>query len=717
MIESQHRTQWPPLFAEGGDDGRGPSIHKNLASQRSFGGRRWSMPSRRFDTIRKYRNGASCDTFRHPPVDGSLTVPELYEYHATKSPQHPLFVYADEHKELKTIRYPEAFRAIQRAAGLAAGHYKGTTELSQDASHPPVCGILAVADTISYMTLIVGLMYIGLSPFPISTRNSAAGVAHLLQATGVQKLFISKDPAMQRLSKEAIEALAKEGYSVETILMPQFSDLYTQGEPEPVVLRKIGLDATAIIMHSSGSTAFPKPIRMSNRNFIQWGILPYHGEVDICNVAIAVHSLPVFHGMCAINLVWATCAGSIMACFKPSPSPAPPTPDMFLEAIVATDSKVVFCVPAFVEAWARSSENVPILQTLKALIYAGAPMNVAVGDHLSSAGVNLVPFYGSTEMGCFSTFIPNGKQPDEWQYFGISKHLSVEMVPQDKFENVFEPVVLASPSFSPSVINITIKGQPGYASSDLLLRHPTNPDLYKVFGRADDQIMLSTGEKTNPVPLETMFSQDPYVAAAIMFGRGRFQNGVLIQPKDPFEPGDTAKLTAFRQAIWPTVEKVNNYAPTHSRIFKEMIIVTSPSKPFEYTPKGTPQRNACLAAYEEEIEALYDAVKESSQPELIPPTQWTADSTLHYIRNVVEKVVLAPLTDDTDLFQVGCDSLQATWIRNTILRSLRATSGLHIHKMPIRLVGKNQACLTRSLRQLLLNHGVPRLLPMPWIPP
>ncbi|KAH7912519.1 Alpha/Beta hydrolase protein [Hygrophoropsis aurantiaca] len=214
--------------------------------------------------------------------------------------------------------------------------------------------------------------------------------------------------------------------------------------------------------------------------------------------------------------------------------------------------------------------------------------------------------------------------------------------------------------------------------------------------------MLSTGEKTNPVPLETLFLQDLHVAAAVMFGRGRFQNGVLIQPEDPFEPGDTAKLTAFRNAIWqvfsrmPTVEKVNNYAPTHSRIFKEMIIVTRPSKPFEYTPKGTPRRQVCIAAYEEEIEALYAAVKESSQPEIIPPAQWTVDSTLHFIRNVVEKVVLAPLTDDTDFFQVGCDSLQATWIRNTILRSLRATSGLHIHKVPFSFVYNHPTIRTLS---------------------
>lgn len=44
--------------------------------------------------------------------------------------------------------------------------------------------------------------------------------------------------------------------------------------------------------------------------------------------------------------------------------------------------------------------------------------------------------------------------------------------------------------------------------------------------------------------------QDPLVHAAIIFGRGRFQNGVIVQPKQPFEPNDEAKLEEFRNAIW-----------------------------------------------------------------------------------------------------------------------------------------------------------------------
>lgn len=51
---------------------------------------------------------------------------------------------------------------------------------------------------------------------------------------------------------------------------------------------------------------------------------------------------------------------------------------------------------------------------------------------------------------------------------------------------------------------------------------------------------------------EPLLNQDPYIAAAVMFGRGKFQPGVLIDPKPEykFDPNDIAKLEAFRNAVW-----------------------------------------------------------------------------------------------------------------------------------------------------------------------
>lgn len=57
-----------------------------------------------------------------------------------------------------------------------------------------------------------------------------------------------------------------------------------------------------------------------------------------------------------------------------------------------------------------------------------------------------------------------------------------------------------------------------------------------------------------------------------MFGRARFHAGVLVDPKPElrFDPTDEEKLAEFRNKIWPTVVRMNAYAPKHSRIFKEV---------------------------------------------------------------------------------------------------------------------------------------------------
>ena len=47
----------------------------------------------------------------------------------------------------------------------------------------------------------------------------------------------------------------------------------------------------------------------------------------------------------------------------------------------------------------------------------------------------------------------------------------------------------------PCVSNFKVAGVDAYRTNDLLMPHPTLAGLWKIIGRADDQIMLSTGEK------------------------------------------------------------------------------------------------------------------------------------------------------------------------------------------------------------------------------
>ena len=86
-----------------------------------------------------------------------------------------------------------------------------------------------------------------------------------------------------------------------------------------------------------------------------------------------------------------------------------------------------------------------------------------------------------------------------------------------------------------------------------------------------------------------------------------------------------------------------------------MILVTSPSKPFEFTMKGQPRRQIILRNYHDEIEALYKEVEISAQSEFASPPVWDEASTLSFIRTVVQKTLHREINDDDDIFRNGGD--------------------------------------------------------------
>ena len=62
--------------------------------------------------------GLKSTTFCVPPLDGSLTFPQLFEFHGKHSPEHPFFVYAEEDGTTKTITWGRSVQAILRSALL-----------------------------------------------------------------------------------------------------------------------------------------------------------------------------------------------------------------------------------------------------------------------------------------------------------------------------------------------------------------------------------------------------------------------------------------------------------------------------------------------------------------------------------------------------------------------------------------------------------------------
>lgn len=86
-----------------------------------------------------------------------------------------------------------------------------------------------------------------------------------------------------------------------------------------------------------------------------------------------------------------------------------------------------------------------------------------------------------------------------------------------------------------------------------------------------------------------------------------------------------------------------------------MILVSSPKKSFVLTAKLTARRQAVIAEYEPEIDALYDEVEETAQAVKHFPNEWTEQTSLEFARNLVGSVLKVPVKDDDDIFQHSCD--------------------------------------------------------------
>ncbi|KAH8100027.1 acetyl-CoA synthetase-like protein [Cristinia sonorae] len=650
--------------------------------------------------------GLSSKTFRVPPLDGSLTIPEIWDWHLEYSPEHPLFVFNDEKGQEVVIRFREAVHAMHRAGRLVR------SRLPDDvADSRPVIAILAASDTITFFLVEAGIMRANCIFFPISPRNSASAVAHLLTKTDAQHLIVGPEPSLQKLASEALRQMEDvSGMAPPTSVMPQYKDVMKEipeGDFELLPPFRFRLEDVASIFHSSGSSAFPKPIASWHYRTLMNGTVPNFGVQDLTGIRTGFQAIPMFHGWGGMLISWAATCGPVLYTFEPKSPAILPTPDNTLRAMTASRCQIAFSVPSFLEAWSKRPEDVMALkQITKGIFFGGGPLDEAVGDYLVGQGVTLICGYGSTECGLMHQVISENMGKD-WQYMNFDVP-SVRLHWDHKLDGTAELVMLTSPYVLPAMFNTSVKGEPAFATNDLFVRHPTKPGLWKVYGRADDQIMHSTGEKTNPGPLEAILNQDPSVERCLMFGRGHFNAGVLVEPIPAlkFEPSDLEKLAAFRNLIWPTVERMNEYAPQHSRIFKEMILVTTPRKPFHYTAKNTPRRQAIVKDYEREIEALYAAAEETTQANQIsPPDRWDFTSTTSFVRLVVSRVVAFSFDDTDDLFQKGCDSLQATWIRNSLLHALRENGSVNTKGIPSTFVYQYPTVV--GLAQYITSLGSP----------
>ncbi|KAI0079020.1 acetyl-CoA synthetase-like protein, partial [Panus rudis PR-1116 ss-1] len=562
---------------------------------------------------------SSAATMKVPPLDGSIPIlPGFTDFHAEHNFDQPNFLFPSRSNpnETDSISFRQFAKATHRMAHLLRPNRRG-----KDGEG---IALLVNCDTLLYAVLVVGAVRAGLIPFPMSPRNSAEAVFNMLQKTDCHQIV--SQPSLSGLISKVTTLAKSSGYDVEAenlvpldMVIPGLAGQNdTEVEPYPSIASGKELDDVVLYLHSSGSTGFPKPVAQTNRRILQRARFPVMDETIKHRIRWAAMTLPTFHTMGFYLQVFTPMVSGVPVAIYTPQAPAPPvipTPQNVFDVAKLTGCTGIPVVPSYLEVWAHSDEAIKFLAKLDVVMFAGGPLSEGNGGKLTKAGVKLFPVYGGTEFGATTRMLdtddshgldaPDVKTSADWAWMQFIDLCKTRWIPQG--DGTFELQFLTCETHELSVENLT--NPRGYATADLFIPHPTKKGLWRIVGRLDDVVTLSTGEKIVPIPQENYLVSTPYVSGAVIFGRGRSQAGVLIEPRPDHavDPSDEAAVIAFRNKIWPAVEEANKLAPTFSRIFKEMILITDPAKPLPRAAKGTVMRKLTLQSYEQEIEAFLSA--------------------------------------------------------------------------------------------------------------
>ncbi|KAI0013533.1 acetyl-CoA synthetase-like protein [Xylariaceae sp. FL0662B] len=546
-----------------------------------------------------------------------------------------------------------------------------------------------------------------------SPRNPTSTNISMMNQTGSKKLLHALEVS------PIVKELHDKDPSVYALPIPSFDEM-VGSTPKHYPYRKSFNEAKndpIVVLHSSGSTGVPKIVTITHASLATIDnesnlptvagrkkrdatIWQFDGEARLYTI------FPFFH-------LGGFLFFTVSAIFRnTSPVLGPPhmIPDGALLKSVMLQQRLraMFLVPYIIEQLLREPNGIDLFKNLDFVAYGGAPFSAEAGDRLSRV-VDLVSPFGSTET--FS--IPELALPrEDWAWHEFNPYYKHEMQPYDEANGTFELVIFADESTKDTTaIYHNLPGVTEYRTKDLFTRHPKKPNLFRYYSRRDDIIVLSNGEKFNPIPLEVKIQSHPYVKGALVVGNGRAQASLLIEPRDP--PQSVAK---FLDNIWSFIEESNAVVPGQGRISRDMVICALAGKPFVKTGKGTVVRKLTEQAYQTEIETLY--LSSSSQGKIVSVSLesslkrvYQQSAVINFVRDILAAsfVQSAKMGEDDDFYAHGLDSMQTLEITSDLKRNLKDQTSKSVAWISPRTVYRNStlAELSRVVLAFLQEGIIP----------
>ncbi|KIX95422.1 uncharacterized protein Z520_08939 [Fonsecaea multimorphosa CBS 102226] len=464
--------------------------------------------------------------------------------------------------------------------------------------------------------------------------NSLAAHLNLLQLCDCH-LFLSAEGV------DVADILAAR--SMNHAICPELNELLDPSPADKYQMRKTFDQAaqdTFLILHSSGTTGLPKPIRITHAQMAANDQITHLPEECQCggpgfrrlnpiNITAGRLIVPFapFHVISAILLMCYTVFGKTTYVFGPSDRSMNATD--LLDAVEYGKGDCIFCAPAFLEKYASSERDLARLSRLSSITYGGGVLSPRAAAILTDRLKNttFIQFFGATESGCWILYQIG---TEDMEYLSIDAcHMGIEWRPvaadsdtqspadgdsksQPAAPTLYEPVIVRfkdPTAASRQTVFQTFPELDEYATGDLFAPHPSRPNTWKFAGRVDDLILFGHGIKFHPAGIEAKIQHShDWIREVLLWGDGHQQVITLIELTDEglreVESGGPV-AAQFQNEIDLLFDKVNDEAPLIAKLAKTHVIFATREKPLPRTSKGSLRRKEAARVYQAEIDQVY----------------------------------------------------------------------------------------------------------------
>jgi acyl-coenzyme A synthetase/AMP-(fatty) acid ligase len=555
---------------------------------------------------------------REAPLFGSRLLPTLIDETATSDPNR---IYAaipqddaDLSKGFKNITYAAFARVIDRLARWldnTLGHADGTF---------PTFAYFGPRD-LGYAIVVVAAAKVGrkvLLASHLATMDAHLSLLDALSCTAViytpetTKLAQSLQPkytnARYICTKSLGSWLTDSTHTSSTRNERyEYTKPYSKAHSDPVV-----------VVHTSGTTGMPKPVIWTHAMLAQvdrFHSLPGSSVGQMAGQGIYC-ALPVFHtsGITA-SLLTPVYMNTIIIL---GPAGVCPDKSVVQEVLEYAPVDAATFPPSLLEDLISDPTSLGQLKRLKKIVYGGAP--IATWTHriiASEFNHNTVSStLGSTEGGLWLT--SPAPDPLDHGYFSLHPFMAHGFEQTDT-EDLYELVIKRTPH-SETYTNFfrymdamvsddtekTCTTSAEFRTKDLFSPHAIKKGLWRYRCRKDDLVLLSGEVKMYAGAIEEAISTHAGIEAVVVGGQQRSRPFLLVEP--------TTLVTTQRQKeefvhlIWPTVEAENEKHFEVARLERGLVIVVGGAgKKIQRTAKGSVDRKATIALFEEEIDEIYDS--------------------------------------------------------------------------------------------------------------